>query len=359
MTSQAKAGGDPLEVLDLSVRLGGRTILDRITLQVAAGSLTAVLGPSGSGKSTLLRAIAGLEPVASGSIRLGMRELVGVPTHRRGIALMFQDGQLFDHLDVAANVGYALRLQRKPAAVVRARVGELLELVGLPGFERRRPSSLSGGEQQRVALARALAAEPRLLLLDEPLSALDAALRVRLATELRSILDAAGVTGVVVTHDHEEAWALADQAVLLRSGRVVQSGGPVEVWRNPVDRWAAEFLGYPLILSGAAADAVRRALPGAGLTGTAIAARRGAFRVSASSATGGDGSGGDPVVVRALHPEPEVLVVEVDHPVLGRVRGIAEAWGEDLRPGGPAVLNFRSELLAGIGSDAEVGAKTA
>ena len=147
-----------------------------------------------------------------------------MPTHRRGFALMFQDGQLFAHLTVARNVAYALRLRRTPSARVAARVRELLELVGLSGYDDRLPGTLSGGERQRVALARALAVEPRLLLLDEPLSALDATLRERLAADLREILHAAGTTALLVTHDHEEAFALADRLAVMREGRVVQSG---------------------------------------------------------------------------------------------------------------------------------------
>jgi thiamine transport system ATP-binding protein len=198
----------------------------------------ALLGPSGSGKSSLLRAVAGLEP-CSGEIAWDGVSVVRVPPHQRGFALMFQDGQLFPHLDVAGNVGYALRVAGRPSA---ERVAELLELVGLAGFETRRVTDLSGGEQQRVALARSLAASPRLLLLDEPLSSLDRELRERLAVELREILTATGVTTILVTHDHDEAGVIADRIGILESGRLVQTGSLSDLRAHPVDERVARFL---------------------------------------------------------------------------------------------------------------------
>ncbi|MFT4085103.1 MAG: ABC transporter ATP-binding protein [Nocardioides sp.] len=227
-----------------------------VTLGLADGEVLALLGPSGSGKSTLLRAVAGLES-STGTISWDGRSLAGVPTHRRGFALMFQDGQLFPQLTVAGNVGYALRLRHTPAAKRRARVAELLALVGLSGYEDRLPRTLSGGERQRVALARALAVEPRLLLLDEPLSALDASLRERLAGDLRRILVESGTTALLVTHDHEEAFAVADRLAVMRDGRIVQSGDLAEVWRHPVDPWTALFLGYARVYEGDAAALLR------------------------------------------------------------------------------------------------------
>ena len=213
-----------------------------------AGSVVAVLGPSGCGKSTLLRAVAGLEAPASGTVSYDGHDLAGTPTHRRGFALMFQDGQLFEHLDVAANIAYPLRLRHRSRADQRARARELLGLVGLEGYADRLPATLSGGERQRVALARALAVEPRLLLLDEPLSALDRGLRERLAGELHDILRAAGATAMLVTHDHDEAFAVADRMAVMREGRIVQAGTLEEVWSRPVDGWTAAFLGYATVL---------------------------------------------------------------------------------------------------------------
>lgn len=246
------------------------------SLSLEDGHVLAVLGPSGSGKSTLLRAVAGLEPPTSGRICWDGADLHGVPTHKRGFALMFQDGQLFNHLTVARNVGYALRLRRTPNAAERVR--ELLALVGLEGYADRLPGTLSGGERQRVALARSLAVQPRLLLLDEPLSALDAGLRERLAADLRDILRAAGTTALMVTHDHEEAFAVADRLAVMRDGRVVQEGEIAEVWRAPADPATALFLGYARVFVGGAASTLLHAagLPDA----AAVAVRRSALVVA-------------------------------------------------------------------------------
>jgi len=246
-------------------------------LDVGDGRVLAVLGPSGCGKSTLLRAVAGLEP-ATGHVWWHDQDVSATPTHRRGFALMFQDGQLFPQLTVARNVAYPLRIRRTPRAATSTRVTELLDLVGLSGFADRLPTTLSGGERQRVALARALAAAPRLLLLDEPLSALDAGLRQRLAEDLRRILVESGTTAVMVTHDHEEAFAVADDLAVMRAGRIVQSGRIADVWRAPADPETALFLGYARVLQGAAADGL---LTAAGLPGAdAVAIRRSALTVS-------------------------------------------------------------------------------
>ncbi|KAB8161602.1 ATP-binding cassette domain-containing protein [Streptomyces sp. 3MP-14] len=233
-----------LELDGVSVRYGDRRALDGVRLAVAEGEIVCVLGPSGSGKSTLLRAVAGLTPVAGGAVRLAGRDLRGVPAHRRGLGLMFQDHQLFPQRDVAGNIAFGLRMRREPGERVAARVGELLALVGLPGAERRAVATLSGGEQQRVALARALAPDPRLLMLDEPLGQLDRDLRERLVVELRQLFGRLGSTVLAVTHDQGEAFALADRVVVMRAGRVVQVGAPVEVWRRPANAFVARFLGF-------------------------------------------------------------------------------------------------------------------
>lgn len=203
-----------------------------------------MLGPSGSGKSTLLRAIAGLRPLDEGRVLVGGRDLAAVPTHRRGVGLMFQEHALFPHRDVAQNIAFGLRMQRRTPDDVATRVQELLELVGLAGFGGRRVQTLSGGEQQRVALARSLAPEPEVLLLDEPLGALDRVLRESLTAELRRMFTRLGLTVVAVTHDQGEAFSLADRVVLLDAGAVVQIGAPAEVWAHPVNRRAAELLGF-------------------------------------------------------------------------------------------------------------------
>jgi thiamine transport system ATP-binding protein len=266
-----------LSVRGVSVSYDGSPAVVEAHLDVDEGRVLAVLGPSGCGKSTLLRAIAGLEP-ASGRVRWHGEDLSRTPTHRRGFALMFQDGQLFPQLTVARNIAYPLRIRRTPRAATSARVAELLDLVGLAGFDDRLPTTLSGGERQRVALARALAAAPRLLLLDEPLSALDAGLRTRLAEDLRRILVEAGTTAVMVTHDHEEAFAVADDLAVMRAGRIVQAGPIADVWRAPVDAETALFLGYARVLDGAAASGL---LAAAGLPdAAAIAVRRSALAVA-------------------------------------------------------------------------------
>jgi thiamine transport system ATP-binding protein len=288
---------------DVSVAYDGVPAVVDASLRLEDGHVLAVLGPSGSGKSTLLRAIAGLEPVASGRISWDGGDLGGVPTHKRGFALMFQDGQLFGHLTVARNVGYALRLRRTPHA--GARVRELLALVGLEGYDDRLPATLSGGERQRVALARSLAVQPRLLLLDEPLSALDAGLRERLANDLRDILREAGTTALMVTHDQEEAFTVADRLAVMRGGRIVQQGDIAAVWRAPVDAETALFLGYARVLEGAAAGVLLRA---AGLSDAdaAVAVRRSALVVADSGPLSGT------VVSARVTPEQIRLVVDVD-----------------------------------------------
>ena len=229
--------------------------VDGVSFAVAPGEVLALLGPSGSGKSTMLRAIAGLETLDAGTIRWDGDDLARVPVHQRGFALMFQDGQLFPHRSVADNIAYPLVVGRQKTSKTdaAARVATLLRLVDLTGYGERRVTTLSGGEQQRVALARALAAQPRLLLLDEPLSSLDRELRERLAGDLREILSSTGTTAVFVTHDQSEALAIADRVGVMTAGRLVQVGDAASVWRHPADASIATFLGYSSVLEGPAA----------------------------------------------------------------------------------------------------------
>ncbi|MCW2796747.1 ABC transporter ATP-binding protein [Nocardioides sp.] len=314
-----------LTLADVSVAYDGVPAVVDVSLELPDGHVLAVLGPSGCGKSTLLRAVAGLEPVTAGSVGWDGSDLAGVPTHKRGFALMFQDGQLFNHLSVARNVGYALKLRRAPGT--NARVAELLDLVGLAGYGERLPATLSGGERQRVALARSLAVQPRLLLLDEPLSALDAGLRERLAGDLRTILRAAGTTALLVTHDHEEAFVVADRLAVMREGRVVQDGEIADVWRQPVDPDTALFLGYARVLEGAAAVRVLVAAgmspDGPGGDPPTVAVRRSAIAVSAD--------GGLTGVVRTVRATPEQVRLVLDVDGVGELDAVASLG----RPPGP------------------------
>ncbi|MBM0124448.1 ABC transporter ATP-binding protein [Pimelobacter simplex] len=291
-----------LELQGVSVAFDGAVAVDAVDLSVEDGHVLGVLGPSGCGKSTLLRAVAGLEPLSAGRIAWDGADLAGVPTHRRGFALMFQDGQLFDHLTVARNVGYARRLQGASRATVRAEVDDLLGLVGLRGYADRLPRTLSGGERQRVALARSLAARPRLLLLDEPLSALDAGLRGRLAADLRRILTESGTTALLVTHDQDEAFAIADRLAVMRAGRIVQEGATGAVWAHPADADTALFLGCSRVLDPRVASVLL------GRSTGPVALRPSALLV------GPDPTDGLPGTVRTFRPTPDAsrLVVAVD-----------------------------------------------
>lgn len=227
----------------IGVAIDGRRILDDVSLDVADGERLALLGPSGSGKSTALRVIAGLQPPSAGRVLLDGGDVTRVPAHRRGAGLVFQDAALFPHRDVAGNVGFGPRVAGLAEDERRARVSEALELVGLAGTERRDVTTLSGGEAQRVALARALAPRPEVLLLDEPLGALDGPLRRRLQTDLRELFERLELTVVHVTHDVGEAFELGDRVAVLREGRVAQVATPEELWARPADDWVARFLG--------------------------------------------------------------------------------------------------------------------
>ena len=225
----------------------GWTLSD-VSFTVEEREIRGLLGPSGCGKTTLLRLIAGLEMPDSGKILVDGRDVTDVPPHRRGFGLMFQEYALFPHKDVFSNVAFGLEMEGRGRRETKTRVNEVLALVGLEGFQHRDVSQLSGGERQRVALARSLAPNPRLLMLDEPLGALDRALRERLMDELPEILHQAGVTVVTVTHDQEEAFAVSDCVALMRAGEVVQIGSPQELYRQPGSPWIARFLGLTNLL---------------------------------------------------------------------------------------------------------------
>jgi iron(III) transport system ATP-binding protein len=239
-----------IDAVDLTKRFGRTAAVDAADLQVEAGELVALLGPSGSGKTTLLRLVAGFEVPDAGSVAIGGRPVAGegvwCEPDRRRIGMVFQDGALFPHLTVADNLAFG---RPRPG-----RVGECLDLVGLAARASAYPHELSGGERQRIALARALAADPAVVLLDEPFTALDEALRVELREEVALILRAAGASALLVTHSQQEALSLADVVAVMRDGRVVQVGPPEQVYGAPADRWVAEFLGDADVVEGRAVD---------------------------------------------------------------------------------------------------------
>lgn len=230
-----------LSVHELDVVIDTKPILENVSLTVADGEVVGVLGPSGSGKSTLLRAIAGLVEPAGGEIRWNGNSITHVPPHRRNFGLMFQGYALFPHMTVVENVGFGLRMNGHQD--IDREVEEALSWVGLEGFGPRAVDSLSGGEQQRVALARTLAPRPRLVMLDEPLGALDRNLRQKLIVDTREVLEERNVTGLVVTHDREEAVAMSDRLALMRAGTIVQTGRLDDILAHPADDWVAGFLG--------------------------------------------------------------------------------------------------------------------
>ncbi len=232
-----------LELTDIHKTYEDAPLLCGATFGVERGEIACLLGPSGSGKTTLLRIIAGLETPEQGCVSIEGADVTALPAHRRGVVLMFQDYALFPHRTVAQNIAFGLRMRRHSRAAIAARVTEMLALTGLEDFAGRDVNVLSGGERQRVALARSLAPQPRLLLLDEPLGALDRNLRERLLEDLPVILRRVGVTAITVTHDQEEAFALSDRVILLNEGRVVQTGRPETLYDRPHNTWVARFLG--------------------------------------------------------------------------------------------------------------------
>lgn len=239
-----------LDITRISRSFGSTRAVQDVSFQVSPGEIVAVLGPSGCGKSTVLAIVAGLLAPDSGEVSWDGQPLVDIPPYRRDFGLMFQDFVLFPHRNVFDNVAFGLQMDGLPPEETRRRVSEALELVGLPAFERRDVNTLSGGEQQRVALARSLAPRPRLLMLDEPLGALDRALRERLVEDLRLILRRMRQTALYVTHDQEEAFVLADRVVLMNAGRVEQVGLPAELYNHPATEFVARFLGLDNLLPG-------------------------------------------------------------------------------------------------------------
>ncbi len=239
-----------LEIKDIYKTYDQKPLLQGVSFNQKPGEVICLLGASGSGKSTLLRIIAGLETPERGSVCWDGFDLNQTPAHRRHFGLMFQDYALFPHRNVAENIAFGLQLQNLPKSAIQARVQAMLMQVNLQGFANRRVNDLSGGEQQRVALARALAVQPRLLMLDEPLGALDRALRTQLGRELRQQLKLAHIPVIYVTHDQEEAFTIADRILLLHQGQIIQDGTPQQVFRHPKNAWVAQFFGLGNLLPG-------------------------------------------------------------------------------------------------------------
>jgi iron(III) transport system ATP-binding protein len=239
-----------LELKGISKSYGGKTAVDGVDLGIGVGEFVCILGPSGCGKTTLLRILAGLIGPDSGEIRLDGRDLTKVPARHRGFGIVFQSYSLFPNMTASENIAYGLKVRHQPLATIRSRVAELLEMIGLPGSGAKLPDQLSGGEQQRIALARAIAVEPALLLLDEPLSALDVQVRVSLRRQIRTLQKRLRVPTLMVTHDQEEAMEMADRIVCMNQGRIEQIGTPRELYQSPSSPFVAGFIGSINFLPG-------------------------------------------------------------------------------------------------------------
>ncbi len=291
-----------LKIESLHKQFGGVAVLDNIALQVGAAEFVCLLGPSGCGKTTLLRIIAGLLQADSGRILLGQQDLAQLPARERGFGIVFQSYSLFPHMTVAQNVGYGLSIRRTPQPEVLERVSQLLRTVKLEGFEQRYPAQLSGGQQQRVAIARALAVSPALLLLDEPLSALDARVRADLRLELREVQRQLGIPTLMVTHDQEEAMSMADRIVCMNQGRIEQVGSPQDLYLRPRTRFVANFMGHSNLMTR---EQVQAHWP----------------QLLAHAPGGGDGSG------QALCVRPERLQLKAQATAAGRIQHITFLGG--------------------------------
>ena len=296
---------------------GSTVAVDGVTLEAPPGGLTFLVGPSGCGKTTILRMIAGFIEPTAGVIRFGSRDVTGLPAEKRECGMVFQGYALWPHMTVAQNVAFGLEVRKLPADEVRRRTGEALEMVHMSTYADRRPNELSGGQQQRVALARAVVYRPEVLLLDEPLSNLDAKLRIEMRGEIRRIVDETRITAIYVTHDQKESLSLADRMVVLRDGRIEQAGGPRELYERPGNRFVAEFLGETNFL-----DATLEGAPGSG-TGAGGATRKVRTAAGVLESTTADSHPAGTTLTASIRPEAFRLHAEADAPA-GRptLRGV-------------------------------------
>ncbi|WP_118134644.1 ABC transporter ATP-binding protein [Oceanicella sp. SM1341] len=326
------AGSAELVLDGIAKSYGGTVAVAEMDLTLPAGALVALLGPSGCGKTTTLRMVAGFETPDRGAIRIGGQDVTGLPPHRRNLGMVFQNYSLFPHRTVAENIAFGLRMARIGRAERDAEVRRMLDLVQLPGREDAYPAQLSGGQQQRVALARSLVVNPRVLLLDEPLGALDRSLRESMQFEIRGMVNRLGITTLLVTHDQEEALSMSDIVAVMRAGRILQAGAPSEIYDRPATRFVAEFLGTSNIFEGTVAPG------GAGLeiagapllplAGPATPGSRAALSVRPER--------------MALGPEAEGLDIRLDARVTGAVfRGTYAAYQVEVPALGRELFVYR------------------